>query len=78
MSDHLPTLINIITGEPIDKSDKVKDKIQDDMSPGSSEADLLKVSVVTPHDKEKSHLSPPYKYALIKSPRNRTTQRLKK
>ena len=35
MVDHPPTLINIITREPIDKLDKVKDKIQDDILTGS-------------------------------------------
>ena len=59
MEDHPPTLINIITRELIDKSDKVKDKTQNYMSTGFSKFDSLKISVVTPHDKKRSRLSSP-------------------
>ena len=56
MADYPPTLINIINGELIDKLDKVNDKIQNDMSTGYSKDDSLKISVLTSHDKNKSHL----------------------
>ena len=77
MADHPSTLINIITGEPIDQSDTVKDEIQDDMSTGSSKADSFKCYVVTPQDKNKSRLPSPDKYTLIKCPKNRTIQTFK-
>ena len=77
MEDHLSTSINIITGNLIDKSDKVKDKIQKYMSRGFSKSDSLKISFKNPHDKRNSHMSSPDKSAVVKNPNNGTIQRLK-
>ena len=48
------------------------------MSTGSIKTYLLKSSAVTPYDKNESHMSSPEKSLLIKGPKNREIERLKK
>ena len=48
------------------------------MSTGSSKADLLKIYVVTPHDKNKSHLSSTDKSAFIKIPKKQDNPKIAK